>query len=61
MKKNYITPNTQYMLMDMESVMQVASLTGENLVETDNTQTIGANQLEAREMEYPAAYNVWDD
>ncbi|MBO5538237.1 MAG: hypothetical protein J5971_04240 [Prevotella sp.] len=61
MKKNYITPNTQYMLMDMESVMQVASLTGQNLVETDNTQTVGANKLEAREMEYPAAYNVWDD
>lgn len=61
MKKNYITPNAQYMLMDMESVMQVASLTGQNLVETDNTQTVGANKLEAREMEYPAAYNVWDD
>lgn len=61
MKKNYITPNIQYMLMDMESVMQVASLTGQNMVETDNTQTVGANVLEAREMEYPAAYNVWDD
>ena len=61
MKKNYITPNTQYMLMDMESVMQVASLNGQNMVETDNTQTVGANELQAREMTYPEAHNVWDD
>jgi len=59
MKKNYIAPETLSTKLRTEGLMQVASLTGQNLVDTN--ETVDAEEIESREIYYPKNYNVWDE